>query len=73
MMDKASDDLMKVDRKAFSVTSLSDESDEVAYWLSKTPQERLRGIELMRRVIYGYEPASARLQRVFVVAQLKED
>ncbi len=49
-------DLMKVDRTAFSVASLSDESDEVAYWLTKTPQERLQGIELMRQIVYGYDP-----------------
>ena len=72
-MDRAAVELVKMDKTAFSVTSLSDESDEVAYWLTKTPQERLRGVELMRRVIYGYEPSSARLQRVLTVAQLKAD
>jgi hypothetical protein len=66
-------DLMQVDRSAFSVVSLFDESDEVEFWLSKTPEERWQGIELMRRVIYGYEPAAARLQRVLIVAELERD
>ena len=59
-----------VDKTVFSVASLFDESDEKAYWLSKTPYERLQAVELMRQVIYGYEPATARLQRFFEVAEL---
>ena len=61
----------KMDKRAFSVASLSDEPDDKAYWLSKSPCERLRAVELMRQVIYGYDPTSARLQRVFEVAELK--
>ena len=61
----------KLDRTAFSVGSVFDESDEKAYWLSKTPQERLEAVELMRQIIYGYDPSTIRLQRVFEIAQLK--
>ena len=63
-------DFARVDRTAFRVDSLSDESDEKAYWKSKSPLERLAALELMRQVIYGYDPATARLQRVFEVAKL---
>jgi hypothetical protein len=60
----------KVDRSALSVGWLHDESDEKAYWLSKTPEERLAAIELMRQIVYGYEYATApRLQRVFAIAE----
>ena len=63
---------LKVDRTAFSVIPLEEnDNDEKAYWLSKTPYERLQAVELMRRVIYGYKPASIRLQRFFEVTQLK--
>ena len=62
-----------VDRTAFSVVPLSEADDEKAYWLSKTPHERLRAVELIRQTIYGYTPATARLQRVFEVARLNED
>jgi hypothetical protein len=55
----------KIDKTAFSVDSLRDPSDEKAYWLSKTPQERLEALELMRQIVYGYDPATTRLQRVF--------
>jgi len=58
-------DFPKVDRTAFTVSSLSEPSDEKAYWLSKTPQERLEAVELMRQVIYGYDPSTARLDRSF--------
>jgi len=42
-----------------------------AYWLSKTPYERLQATELMRQIIYGYDPSATRLQRVLEIAQLK--
>jgi hypothetical protein len=63
--------MLKMDKTAFSVASLFDEPDEKIYWLSKTPYERLQAVELMRQVIYGYKPATARLQRFLEVAQLK--
>jgi hypothetical protein len=37
----------KLDRTHFSVAKLSD-SHEKAYWLSKSPAERLEVLELMR-------------------------
>lgn len=54
-----------MDKSAFSVASLYDEPDEKAYWLSKTPHERLLAVEVMRQIVYGYDPASERLQRFF--------
>lgn len=63
---------VKIDKNAFSAGSLLDPSDEKAYWLSKTPQERLQALELMRQIVYGYDPATTRLQRVFEVASLSE-
>jgi hypothetical protein len=62
----------KLDRTHFSVTKLSD-SDEKAYWLSKSPAERLEALELMRQMVYGYDPARTRLQRVLTVVSLGED
>lgn len=62
----------KIDKTAFSVGSLRDLSDEKAYWLSKTPQERLEALELMRQIVYGYDPSTTRLQKVFEVVNLSE-
>jgi hypothetical protein len=59
----------KLDKTVFSVGSLTDPSDEKQYWLSKTPYERLEAIEIMRQIIYGYDPSTTRLQRFFEVAQ----
>jgi hypothetical protein len=43
------------------------------YWHSRTPQERLWALELMRQKAYGYDPATARFQKVLEVARLKKD
>lgn len=62
----------KMDKTAFSVASLYDESDEKQYWLSKTPHERLLAVEFLRQIAYGYDPSSERLQRVLEVSKLKK-
>ena len=68
-------DTVRVDRTAFKVFSSFEEAeaDERAYWHSRTPEERLEALELMRQIAYGYRPSSAsRLQRVLEIARLKE-
>ena len=65
---KAIQSSFKVDRKALSVASLQDETDERVYWHSRTPQERLRQVEILRRINYGHR-ATARLQRVLEITE----
>jgi hypothetical protein len=60
---------LKLDRSAFAIVPLFDESDEKAYWLSQTGQERLRHVEILRRINYGRR-ATARLQRVLELVEL---
>jgi len=62
----------RMDKTAFSVASLSEQPDDRQFWLSKTPQERLAAVEFMRAVNYGYDPTTARLQRVLAVVELGE-
>jgi hypothetical protein len=62
-------DFPKVQRDAFIVASVFDQSDEKSYWLSKAPYERLEAVELMRQIIYGYDPSTTRLQRVLEATQ----
>ena len=64
-------DTYKVDRKMLSVLSSFEEADEVdkAYWHSKTPQERMAALELMRQINYGYDPTTERVQRVLEVVE----
>lgn len=63
-------DKFKVNRKAFSVVSLEEqEKEERTYWWDKTPHERLEALETTRQIIYGYDPAATRLQRVLEVVE----
>jgi hypothetical protein len=62
----------RMDRTVLAVKSLGDDSGDREFWLSKTPGERLAAVELLRAINYGYDPATARLQRVLRVAQLGE-
>ena len=66
-------DSLRMDKTAFTVTTLSEEEEENAYWRSVPAEERLRAIETMRRIIYGYDPATARLQGVLTTAELSRD
>ncbi len=59
----------KMNKTVFAVTSLFDESGDKQYWLSKTPLQRLEAVELMRQIIYGYDPKTTRIQKVFEVVQ----
>jgi len=61
----------KLDRSAFEIGSLDEETDEREYWRTKSPDERMAALELLRQIIYGYDPATTRLQRVFEVAELE--
>ena len=36
-------------------------SMQKAYWLSKSPQERIHAVEIMRKIIYGKAQSSKRL------------
>ena len=59
---------MKVDRNIFSVSSGFEDAESKEYWLSQSPQDRIRHIETLRRVNYGSR-ATERLQRFFEIAQ----
>jgi len=59
-----------IDRTAFSVVTLEEaDNDEVEFWLSKTPYERLDALETLRLIFYGYDPATTRLQRVLEITE----
>ena len=60
---------VKINKSTITVTSLK-EGDEKSYWLLCSSEERLRAIELMRQILYGYDPSSTRLQRILEVSEL---
>jgi len=63
----------RIDKTTLAVTSLGDETGDREFWLSKTPDERLAAMELLRQINYGYDPATARVERVLTVVQLGEE
>lgn len=60
----------KLDRSAFSIVS-SDEhaAEELTYWHNKTPHERFEALDQTRKLLYGTDPATARLQRILEIAE----
>jgi hypothetical protein len=64
------DDASSLDRSAFSVTTLSDPSNNRAYWQSQSPAQRLAAVEQLRQLNDDDDPAE-RLQRAFETARRK--
>ena len=63
-------DAYRLDKTALSVVPL-DQADaaDKAYWRTQSPQARLEALELMRQVMYGYDPISDRVERVLEVVK----
>ena len=59
-------------RDVFEVVDLQ-EAEDSNYWLDRSPMERIEAIEFMRKVMYGNDRVSERIQRVLTVAELKEN
>ncbi|HYL36620.1 MAG TPA: hypothetical protein VEV17_11970 [Bryobacteraceae bacterium] len=64
-------DSVRLDRSVFEVGSLDDEFQEREFWRAQSPRARMEALELMRQIIYGYDPATTRLQRVLEVVELE--
>jgi len=63
-------DRVRVDRTAFSVTTLEEAAQaDREYWQSRTPDERLAAMELSRQIAYGYDPTARGLSRFFEVVE----
>ncbi|MBN1511554.1 MAG: hypothetical protein JXB13_06025 [Phycisphaerae bacterium] len=59
----------RMDKTAISVGDLQGPDDAKTYWAHRSPEERLAAVELMRQIIYGYDPSTTRLQRVLSVVE----
>ena len=59
----------RLDKSVLEVTDIEDDSADREYWLSRTPQERLLGLEMLRRFNYGEKATSARLQRLLEITE----
>jgi len=60
-----------MDRTVLEVKNLKDldDRDDVAYWRSLPPLERMKGLEVLRQSMYNYDPDTARLSRVLEVVR----
>ena len=56
-------------KKVIFKTSLKSQTTDVAYWLSRSPEERIAAVELLRQQVHGN--VEQRVLRVFRVVQLK--
>lgn len=61
----------RLDRSVFEIVPLDEDRSDREYWLARSPRERMEALELARQIVYGYDPATTRLQRVLEVAELK--
>lgn len=57
----------RVDRTAFLVIGLHDDTREVKYWREQSPEKRFEAAELLRQIVHPYDPVSARLPRFFTI------
>ncbi len=62
----------KIKRDIIEIVDLH-EADDSDYWRDKSPVERIEAIEFMRKVMFGHDRVSERLQRVLTVVELKGD
>jgi hypothetical protein len=60
---------LRVDRSSLTITSLTDRPDDAGYRHSRSPYQRLQVVEILRQINYGYDPSTARLQRILEIAQ----
>lgn len=65
------EELFKVNRKVISFRTIDDDGSDVHYWLSKTAVGRSQAVELLRILMFGYDPAIDKLQLVFKTAEFE--
>ena len=61
-----------MDKNTLKITSIHD-GDDHNYWAKKSYLKRIEALEKLRRIIFGYDPSTERLQRTFTITQLKKD
>ena len=61
----------RIQKNIFEIVDLKD-AEDIDYWRKKSPVERIEAIEFMRKVMFGHDRVSQRLQRIFTVVELKK-
>jgi hypothetical protein len=60
----------RLDKGVLEVATLAQSDDDKSYWLKRTHAERMNAIEINRRLVYGEDRATSRLQRFLEVDEL---
>ena len=61
-----------MDKTILEITSLRDDEGQY-YWKKKSYLERIEGLEQLRKIIFGYDPSTTRLQRTLTITKLKKN
>jgi len=61
-------DQLHIDKTRVTVTNLHDR-DQPNDWADKSPVERLAGLEILRQMWHDYDPATARISRVYSITE----
>ena len=64
------DRLPRLNKKGIPVLPLNDIEEEKTFWASKGALERIAAIEVQRRMVYGQDRVTSRLQRLLETAEL---
>jgi hypothetical protein len=63
-------EMPRLDKTRLTVSSLDEFTEEKQYWLSRGKADRLNAIEINRRMVYGTDRTTSRLQRFLETAEL---
>ena len=64
------DEMPRLDKTRLTVSSLYDSTEEKQYWFALEKADRLNAVEINRRMVYGKDRTSSRLQRFLEIAEL---
>jgi len=64
------DEMPRLDKTRLTVSSLYDSTQEKQYWFALEKADRLNAVEINRRMVYGKDRTSSRLQRFLEIAEL---
>jgi hypothetical protein len=63
--------MFQFDKSQFGFADLEEQGNDLEYWLSRDPIERINAVEFLRQMMYGYDPATARVQRILEIVDLE--
>ena len=63
-------EMPRLDKTRLTISSLDEFTEEKQYWLSRGNADRLNAIEINRRMVYGTDRTTSRLQRFLETAEL---